>query len=196
MLYLLPDCNHSGQWVDDCAKMLDNFMIPPCGHRARERGVLIKVIASCKSDQQAVEPCFSVEGIEMMEDETLAYYSKKTVNEAVTFTSADFTRLTCCRDPNESCQSEKALKNWTWQQSIHGGLKKRVFIARRKDKGKQSWHMVLLSNNSEKYKEKFCKKISTEDDIDMGEWGYVIRFGRGKEPPQNDINKIKSWLSV
>lgn len=193
----MPDCSHSGQWVNDCAKMLDNFMIPPCGHRARGHGVLIKVFASCMPDQQAVEPCFSVEGIEMMENETLGYYTEKTVNEAVKFTSADFTRLTCCRGPNESCQSEKALKNWTWQQSIHGGLRSRLFIVRGNDKvkGKQAWHMLLLSHNSEKYKEKYEETVGTGT-INVAEWGYIIQSGWGKDPPQSDREKIDGCLSV
>ena len=170
-------------------------MIPPCGHKAREHGVLIKVIASCKSDQQAVEPCFSVEGIKMKEDETLVYYSKKTENEAVTFTGADFTRLTCCRGPNESCQSEKALKNWTWQQSIHGKLSSRAFIVRGKDKERNAWYIVLLSNSSEKYMEKFREKLKA-DIINLEEWGYVIRSGFGKEPPESDKEKVERWLFV
>lgn len=80
-----PDCSHSGQWAIDCAKILDNFGIPPCEHGAREQGVLIKVFASCEADQEAVEPCYSVEGMEFNEYETLTYmyYFRKTVNETV-----------------------------------------------------------------------------------------------------------------
>lgn len=89
----------------ECAKMLDNFRIPPCGHWVREYGVLIKVYASCQPHQQAVEPCFSVEGIELLDD-TLAFWKNKKVNEAVKFDGFDFTKLDCGRGPNEPCAFE------------------------------------------------------------------------------------------
>ena len=45
LLYIVSDCYYSGQWVYTCAEMLDNMGIPPCGHEARKRGILLKVYA-------------------------------------------------------------------------------------------------------------------------------------------------------
>ena len=194
-LYIMPDCCHSGQWINDCATVLDGLGIPPCGHRAREQGVLIKVFASCKPEQEAVEPCYSVQGIEIDEDETLIYFTTKPVNEALRFSGTDFARLTCCRGPDEPCQSGKALNNWTWEQAIHGGLCSKVFIIRVKIRGKPAWHFVLLSDSSEDYKKRFSEKVATGN-IDVTEWGYIIQSGWGKDPPQSVRDKLTTWMST
>lgn len=61
LLTIQSDCCYSGQWVIDCARFLDSFGITPCGHRARERKLLLRVFASCQPTQKAVEPCYSIE---------------------------------------------------------------------------------------------------------------------------------------
>ena len=190
----MPDCCHSGQWINDCATVLDGLGIPPCGHRAREHGVLTKVFASCKPEQEAVEPCYSVEGIKIIEDGTLVYCTT-TVNEAVTFIATDSTKLTCCRGPDEPCQSEKALENWKWKQAVHGGLLSKAFIVRGKDRGKPAWHFVLLSDLSEDYEKRFLEKVATGN-IDIAEWGYIIQSGQGKDPPQSVKDRLSAWMYV
>ena len=69
LMSIVTDCCYSGQWTIDCAKTLDSLGIPPCGHRAREQGILVKVLASCQPDQKAAEPCHSVEGVTVLDDE-------------------------------------------------------------------------------------------------------------------------------
>ena len=43
----------------ECAKTLDSLSIPPCGHRTRENGALVKVLASFQPDEAAAELCYS-----------------------------------------------------------------------------------------------------------------------------------------
>ena len=135
LLSIMSDCCHSGNWVRECTKTLDSLGIPPCGHRAREQGILIKVFASCQPDQKAAEPCYSVEGVNVNNDGTLLYYTRKQASETQTFCATDFTKLVCCRGPDELCRSEGALKNWTWQDAVNGGLKSRLIFFRGKDRG-------------------------------------------------------------
>ena len=194
-LFITSDCCYSGQWVIDCAKTLDSLGISPCGHRAREQGVLIKVYASCKSDQKAAEPCFSIEGIVVNDSGSLSYFLNKKVNETQTTYGTDFTKLTCCRGPDESCRSEKALKNWTWEEAIDRGLGSRAYIVRGKERGQQAWHFVLLSNNSEEYNERFLEKVESGN-IDAAKWGYIIESGLGKDPPDSVKNRISQWTNV
>ena len=192
-LTIMSDCCYSGNWVRECAKTLDSLGIPPCGHRAREQGILIKVIASCQPDQKAAEPFYSVEGVTVNEDGTLIFWNKQLSQQKSSFCNA--TILTCCRGPDESCHSEEALKNWTWQDALNGGLWSGVHIVRGKDRGQPTWQFVLLSNKSEAYKEQFLKEVKSSH-IDVAEWGYRIESGWGEDPPQDLREKLSDWMSV
>ena len=44
-------------------EFLDEQGVQPCGHKAREKGILIKVIVSCKSNEIPTEYCFYVDGM-------------------------------------------------------------------------------------------------------------------------------------
>ena len=195
LLVIHPDCCYSGNWVRECAKTLDSLGIPPCGHRAREQGILIKVFASCQPDQKAAEPCYSVEGVTEADHGTLFYYTSGQASETQTFCGTDFTKLVCGRGPDEWCRSEKALKNWTWQDAVDGGLWSRVHIVRGTDRGRPAWHIVLLSNKSEAYQEQFLEAVKSGT-IDVAEWGNRIESGWGEDPPQDLREKLTSWMSV
>ena len=43
-------------------ELLDEQGVQPCGHKARERGMIIKVFASCRSNETPTKYCFSVSG--------------------------------------------------------------------------------------------------------------------------------------
>ena len=187
VLIIMPDCCYSGNWVRECAKKLDDLGIPPCGHRAREEEILIKVYASCQPYQKAAEPCFSVKGMVVDDNGTLWFSTKKLASVTQAFCGTDFTKLVCCRGPGESCRSEEVLKNWTWQDAMNGGLKSRLQIVRDKDSSGPMWHYVLLSCKDEAYKDKSgCR------DDDMG----YIESGRGEGPPKDLKRKINKWMSV
>ena len=194
-LTIMPDCCYSGQWTIDCAKTLDSLGIPPCGHRAREQGVFIKVYASCRPDQKAAEPCYSIEAIKVSDDGTLTYYGNKKFNETQTSCGTDFTKLTCCRGPDESCRSEEVLKNWTWEEAIDSGLTSRVYILQGKDRGRPAWYMVLLSNKSEEYKERFVEQVKTGN-MDFAKWGYICKSGWGEGPPDSVKDRIYAWVRL
>ena len=51
VLSIVSDCSYSGCWVRNCMEFLDEQGVQPCGHKARERGMLIKMFASCKSNE-------------------------------------------------------------------------------------------------------------------------------------------------
>ena len=44
-------------------EFLDKQGVQPCGHKAREKGMLIKVYASCKSNEIPTKYCFSKWGM-------------------------------------------------------------------------------------------------------------------------------------
>ena len=193
LMTIITDCCYSGQWTIDCAKTLDSLGIPPCGHRAREQGILVKVLASCQPDQKAAEPCHSVEGVTMEDDGTLTVWRKELAQKTSIW--CDGTRLTCCRGPDESCCSDEALKNWTWQEALHGRLWKSVQIVQLSDQGRPTWHYLLLSDKSEEYKKRFSERVKSGN-INLTEWGYVIASGEGTDPPQEIEDKVCQWMGV
>ena len=44
-------------------EFLDEHGVQPCGHKAREKGMVIKVFSSCKSNEIPTEYRYSVDGI-------------------------------------------------------------------------------------------------------------------------------------
>ena len=193
LLTIQPDCCYSGNWVRECAKTLDSLEIPPCGHRAREQGILIKVFASCQPDQKAAEPCYSVEGVAVKDNGTLTFWDKQLSQQKSL--SCNTTVLACCRGPDEFCRSEEALKNWTWQDSVNDGLTSRLFLVQGKERGQPVWHYVLLSNKSETYKKQFLEQFKSGY-VDVAEWGYIIKSGWGKDPPEDLREKLSTWMWV
>ena len=135
-----------------------------------------------------------MEGVELADDGTLIFYNKRG-SETQSTCGTDFTRLVCLRGPDESCRSAEALKNWTWQDAVGGVLKSRVFKVRGKDRGRQAWHLVLLSSKSEEYKEQFVEKLKSGT-INVANWGYVIESGWGEDPPQSIMDKVNTWMQV
>ena len=63
VLTIVSDCSYSGCWVRDCMEFLDEQGVQPCGHKAREKGMIIKVFASCKSYQIPTEYSYLVSGV-------------------------------------------------------------------------------------------------------------------------------------
>ena len=151
------------------------------------------MFASCQADQKATEPCYSVEGVELADDGTLLSNIRKKASEKQSFCGTDFTQLVCLRGPDESCLSAEALKNWTWQDAVGGGLRSRVYTVRGKVRGRQAWYLVLLSKKSEEYKEQFLEKVESGT---AANWGYIIESGLGEDPPQNIKDKVSNWMDI
>jgi hypothetical protein len=63
ILTIVSDCSYSGCWVRDCMEFLNEQGVQPCGHKAREKGMIIKVFASCKSHQIPMEYRHTVDGL-------------------------------------------------------------------------------------------------------------------------------------
>lgn len=58
-LTVVTDCPFSGTWCGAANEELDSLAIPACGHKVVERGMLLKVVASCKGDDIAHDMWFS-----------------------------------------------------------------------------------------------------------------------------------------
>jgi len=195
-LTIISDCCYSGNWVHRCAETLDNKLgIPPCGHKARERGVLIKVITSCQGNQKAAEPCFSTDGTYVNSNDGIPCFIGIKLTERQTSVHADFTKLVCCRDPGNPCPADDAFKNWKWDDAVSGEMRRNIYPVRGKDRGRPAWHYVLLSSGDEDHVQGFKEQCRTGI-IDVADWGYIIVSGWGEDPPNNIRDKVYNWTFV
>ena len=206
LLYIYSDCCYSGQWVVDCAKCLDEMSIGACGHQAIKHGMLLKVFTSCQPNQKATLGRFIAHKALFFEEEerVMIVSCNKKLSDTQNTYGVDFTTIQClqlegatgpCRFPDISAKC-----SWKWEDIISLESKKRpaslLFTIRGQDREWDAWHIILVKRE---LLDDFCKKIDSER-IDVGDYGYVIKSGWGRDPPDDVIKKIRqycpSWLTV
>ena len=86
-------------------EFLDEQGVQPCGHKAREKGMIIKVLASCKSKEIPTEYCHCVSG--MINDKSTAamtFMMSKQLSETQTTAYIDSSHIKCnSRSIDEPC---------------------------------------------------------------------------------------------
>ena len=175
----------------DCAKVLDRLGIPPCGHRAREHGILIKVFASCQPDQKAAEPCYSVEGVTVKDDGALiSRVTKVTQHRPAWF---DCTKLVCCRPPDSPCL-RNIFQHLKWEDRVDG--KATVKMIKRKEGGADKWYYIMLHRAGDEYAAAFDTQVKRDPALQLSDWGYVLESGEGKHIPQEIQEKVSTWTTV
>ena len=188
---IVSDCCYSGNWVRDSAKALDRLGIPPCGHWAREQGILVKVFASCKPDQKATEPCYSVEAVTVLDDGTV-------LNNAMQLTQQrsawfDGTKLVCCRTPAFPC-SRSTLQHLKWENGLD--RKFNVRQIKRKEGGADKWYYIMLHRAGDEYVAAFDAQVDRDPALQLSDWGYVLESGQGTDIPREIKKKVRSWTTV
>ena len=177
--------------MTDCAKTLDQLGIPPCGHRARERGVLIKVFASCQPDQKAAEPCYSVEGVTLSDDGTVTSFAMQLSKQRSTW--FDGTGLVCCRGPDSPCPKNTFL-HLKWEDYVGGHFP--VTLINRKEGEAIKWYYIMLNRASKEYGSTFISQFRKDRAMRLGDWGYVLESREGRAIPQEIQDKVKAWTTV
>ena len=190
-LSIISDCCYSGNWVRECAKTLDRLGIPPCGHRAREQSVLVKVFASCQPDQKATEPCYSVEGVTVSDDGTQITTGHQLTQQrsAWLITSC----LVCCRTPDSPC-----LRNTFQLLKWEDGLDKKFNILEinRREGGAVKWYYIMLHRAGDEYAAAFDAQFDRDPALQLSDWGYVLESGQGTDIPQEIQEKVRNWTPV
>ena len=130
----------------ECAKALDRLGIPPCGHRAREQGILVKVFASCQPDQKAAEPCYSVEAVTVEDDGTQTYEATQLTQQRLAW--FDGTRLVCCRAPDSPCP-RNTFQHLKWENGVD--RKFNIQRIKRKEGGANKWYYIMLHRAGDEY---------------------------------------------
>ena len=153
-----------------------------------EKGILLKVLASCKPSEMAATPCFSVRAVDNEKNtgEIRNYISKELRENQHTY-GINFTTISCDKDPDQPCSLPP---DFTWHRKSEG---ERLFKVKGTNRGQPAWHYVVLVDDEEtikKFKEKTQDAESGKHPIDVSEYGQVVKSGWGEEPP----NEVKDWI--
>ena len=184
VLNIVSDCSYSGSWVKECMEFIDEQEVGPCGHVAKEKGILVKVFASCLSNEIPMELAFSTHCAQ--NDKNLGSLSytiglrSKEIHEGQHLSGQDFTCVRCNNKINEPCTMAPGS---TWQR---WSTAERLFIVRGKDRGQPAWHYVLLVDDEDTITA-FHKKTN-KGSLDVANYGKVIKSGWGQDPP-NDLRE-------
>ena len=188
VLVINTDCSYSGSWVKSCGEFLDKRGVQPCGHSAHDKGILIKLRASCRADEVAQSLYYSTR-VKQNDKNTRTLYSKPSKPEDPQhYTWLDSTDIRC--DNKTIGQPCTLPPDLTWQKQLASDeVKKRVYIVRDKDGGRPRWHYVLLPDNKEETKEAFDAQVRTGP-TDVADYGKILKSGWGEEPPM----EVREWF--
>ena len=185
------DCSYSGQWVRECAKTLDSLHIPPCGHRARENGVMVRVFASCQHNEEAAEPCYSVEAFKVEDDGSVTIdFHQLTQQKPTCF---DSVKLVCCRAPDSPCP-KTTFQHLTWENAVDRSTSLQLVM--RRERHRDMWYYLLLHRAGDAYLEEFQSQCRRNPSLRLSDWGYIVESGEGQDPPQEVTDKVRRWTCV
>ena len=95
-------------------EFLDEQGVQPCGHKAREKGILVKMLASCKPNEVATEYQYSVNGAINERSGEMSFLIAKQLMEAQTTCSIDSSHIRCSnKTVDEPCTLPP---DSTWRQ--------------------------------------------------------------------------------
>ena len=175
----------------ECAKTLDSLHIPPCEHRARENGTLVKVFASCQPDQEAAEPSYSVEAVTVKDDGSITYGGKQLSQQKPSW--FDSTRLVCCKGPDSPCP-KTTFQHLKWEDAVNKSWSIRWI--KRKEGGRDKWYYIMLHRAGEAYEETFQSQIDKNPTLRLSNWGYVLESGEGENIPKEIEDKVSYWTKA
>ena len=196
LLVIYADCSYSGQWVLDYANALDEMGIEACGHQMRKQKKFLKIFTSCQPNQTADARTYVTKALNFSEeDDSLWVYTNLKLSDSQTTYGCNFSNIQCVNPagPEAPCQLSKIPNkcSWNWKDIVDPEYKNRpssrVFTVRGTDRGRKAWYIVLVEKD---LLESFQETINSKT-IDLEKFGYIIKSGYGKDPPNDLINNIK-----
>ena len=117
VLSITTDCSYSGCWVKEAMVFMDEQDVGPCGHAAKEKGILIQVFASCQANEIPAELAFSTHCAENDKNigtlsYTISLWGNK-IHDGQHASGLDFTIVRCKSKIDEPCTMAPGS---TWQQ--------------------------------------------------------------------------------
>ena len=186
VLTIVTDCSHSGSWVKQCMAFLDQQGVGPCGHSARDKGILIKVFASCLSHQVPRQLVYSVYGSkndkntgDMCFHKCMASIMNAKVAEDQHVRGIDSTWVMCGQKSiDDECE---CLPGATWQR---WSARNRIKTVRGKDRGRKAWYMTLLVDDDATIIQ-YLEKVESGN-VDVQNYGLKMKSGWGEGPSEEE----------
>ena len=170
---------------------MDEQGVGPCGHAAKEKGILVKVFTSCLCDEIPAELAFSTHTVDNDKNTGQVSYKINVRSDKIRDgqhpSGIDFTTVRCKNKIDQPCTMAPGS---TWER---WGIGERVMLVDGLDKGRRGWHYVLLVDDEETiriFKEKTRGENAGKHSINLEDYGQVIKSGWGQDPP----DKEKQWL--
>jgi hypothetical protein len=181
---------------------LDQQGVGPCGHKARDKGILIKVYASCLSHQIPRQLALAVycckNDKNTGEISFTKVYSKPSIEAKVVDAQhgcgVDFTQVICGQKSIDEERLCLPRANWhTWS------AKNRIYRVRGTDKGRKVWHLLLPvddDNTIQLFVEKTQGENAGVKEINVSDYGRVLKSGWGEEPTDEEEKSAKKEYQV
>ena len=183
VLSITTDCSYSGCWVKEAMVFMDEQDVGPCGHAAKEKGILVKVYASCQANEIPAELAFSTHCAKNDKNiGTVFYLSDEDIHDGQHTRRLDFTVIRCKSKIDEPCTMAPGS---TWHQWSTAQRTWKV-RGRGKDRGQPAWLYILLADDEDTIRE-FHEK---EGSLDVFNYGQVLKSGFGQDPPE----ETHKWL--
>ena len=165
-------------------EFLDEQGVQPCGHKARERGVLIKIFASCQSSEIPTEYCFSVNGVS--NDKNTGLMKFKSLRQMTETQKKDFV------DPSKLCCSNKTIeKPCTLPPDYSWSKKRRICLVRGRVGDRMAWRYIMLVDDK-KTIQTFQQQLQAGrlQLTDVDNYSKILASGWGEVPPKDVEEKI------
>ena len=190
ILSIISDCSYSGSWVKSCIEMFEEQGVKPCGHSAREKRILIEVIASCKSTEVPYQLYYALR-VSGNDKNTGTLWHWKDGWEAAEDQHVKKANVLFIECESKSIDDPCTLgSEVTWRNLINS---ERIFLVRGTNQGRPAWHYVLLVDDDEticKFRDQTQGENAGKHTIDINNYGQVLKSGWGKDPP----NDVKDWM--
>ena len=171
-------------------EFLDEQGVEPCGHKARDKGMIIKVFTSCKSYEIPTEYRYSVRGTFNDKNKgEMSFWQQKQLIATQTTDSIDSSELNCnSKTIGEPCTLQRG---YTWRKFR---AEDSIRLVTGKNHGRSVWWYILLEDD-DVIQKNYEAALARGGTVNLSNYGLIIAYGRGKNlPMMSQIRLIKSTL--
>ena len=166
--------------MSECARFLDEQGVKPCGHSASEKGILLKVYASCQTGQDSAELAYTTRAMFVGEDGYVYHRLGQELSAEQETIGVNFTKVRCGEGKEEQCSVASSA---VWSK-VRYVINHRKRIVRGKDRGRPAWYIVLLHDDAENIKA--FHEAFASGHVDVAHYGLILKSGWGEDPSPED----------
>ena len=183
VLTIISDCSYSGSWVREAMAFMDEQGVGPCGHVAKEKGILVKVFSSCLANEIPAELAFSTHCAKNNTSTgKISGVPGWSIHDGQHPSGIDFTRVRCMNKIDQPCSMASGS---TWER---WSTAERIFLVRGKEGDRPCWRYVKLKDNEDTRKEFF--EAVESGSVNVTKFGKLLESGWGKDPPEDVVKKM------